>query len=321
VNAFARDLRRPIGVAILPSGDVVAIEAGAEMGSRLVLLRDPTGRGEATERRTLLESADPVVGVGGDGVDLYVATARSVQRCRTMARARGQQALCKRIAAADAGREFRGLEVAAGDGNLYVLEGPAPAPGDTVDRASDGRLLAMHADGSDGRVISSRVPTSAVFAIDSAGGGEVWLAAANDEGIRAWRPAADQGPAPGAATVRVAAAAYYSRDQYPRDYRRGLFIAWRPASTDNDSAQISFIRDEDASVPRDTVTFLSGLAPEGAGSPDRHRPPTFGVAVDGTLIVADAARGVLWRVRFKCAACTPDPVLPKPRRRVHPASH
>jgi glucose/arabinose dehydrogenase len=46
----------------------------------------------------------------------------------------------------------------------------------------------------------------------------------------------------------------------------------------------------------------------------RGRPDALAASRDGALLVADESRGTVWRIAFRCGACTPDPVPPVQRR-------
>ncbi|HXQ64326.1 MAG TPA: sorbosone dehydrogenase family protein [Steroidobacteraceae bacterium] len=107
---------------------------------------------------------------------------------------------------------------------------------------------------------------------------------------------------------------FYGREQFPRSYRGGAFIAlhgsWnRSTFTGYKVVQVPFSRGRPAGPPQD---FLTGFIADAGRSEVYGRPAGLAVATDGALLVADDAGNTIWRVTFKCAACTPDPAPPRP---------
>lgn len=108
--------------------------------------------------------------------------------------------------------------------------------------------------------------------------------------------------------------AFYGRDHFPKGYRGGAFVALGGALA---GAPVGFrvvaIPFADGKPSGPPADFLTGFVGEGAQRAIHGRPSAVAVATDGTLLVADDIGNTIWRVIFKCAACTPDPMVPHPR--------
>ena len=102
---------------------------------------------------------------------------------------------------------------------------------------------------------------------------------------------------------------FYTREQMPKGLRRGAIIALAgPQSSFGAQAykvvMVPFAEGRPSGPPQD---LLTGFVKDAAAGEVYARPLALAVATDGTLLVADDS-GTIWRVVFKCAACTPDPV-------------
>jgi glucose/arabinose dehydrogenase len=114
--------------------------------------------------------------------------------------------------------------------------------------------------------------------------------------------------------------AFYGRTQFPKDYRGGAFIAlhgsWNRSSFSG--YKVVFVPFAAGRPAGPAVDFLTGFIKDGEAGEVYGRPAGVAVATDGSLLVADDAGDTVWRVSFKCAACTPDPV--PPAKRAHAAA-
>ncbi|MBS0393383.1 MAG: sorbosone dehydrogenase family protein [Proteobacteria bacterium] len=111
--------------------------------------------------------------------------------------------------------------------------------------------------------------------------------------------------------------AFYTRSQFPKSYRGGAFVALHGSWNRTSLAgyQVAFVPFEAGRPAGPPQPFLTGFIKDEAAGEVYGRPAAVAVATDGALLVADDAGDAIWRVVFKCAACTPDPV--PPRRRAH----
>jgi glucose/arabinose dehydrogenase len=106
--------------------------------------------------------------------------------------------------------------------------------------------------------------------------------------------------------------AFYGRAQFPKAYRGGAFIAlhgsWNRSSFSGYKVVfVPFAAGRPAGPAED---FLTGFIKDGGAGEVYGRPAGVAVATDGALLVADDAGNTVWRVSFRCAACTPDPLPP-----------
>jgi glucose/arabinose dehydrogenase len=104
--------------------------------------------------------------------------------------------------------------------------------------------------------------------------------------------------------------AFYGRAQFPKSMRGGAFVALHGSSNHSrlvgyKVVHVPFVNGHPAGPPED---FLTGFVQDEASATVYGRPAGVAVATDGALLVADDAGNTIWRVTFKCAACTPDPV-------------
>ena len=104
---------------------------------------------------------------------------------------------------------------------------------------------------------------------------------------------------------------FYGRDQFPKGYRGAAFLALGGALSGTPVGfrvvSVPFAGGKPSGPPAD---FLTGFVGEGAELKLYGRPSAVAVATDGTLLVADDIGNTIWRVIFKCAACSPDPTVP-----------
>ena len=110
--------------------------------------------------------------------------------------------------------------------------------------------------------------------------------------------------------------AFYGRDRFPKNYRGGAFIALHGSWNRSTFAgyKVVFVPFADGRPAGPAEDFLTGFIKDAAKSEVYGRPAGIAVAADGALLVADDAGDTIWRVTFKCGACTPDPVAGKPAR-------
>ncbi len=107
--------------------------------------------------------------------------------------------------------------------------------------------------------------------------------------------------------------AFYGRAQFPKNYRGGAFVAlhgsWNRSSFVG--YKVVFVPFANGRPAGPAEDFLGGFVKDADASEVYGRPAGVAVATDGSLLVADDDGDTVWRVVFKCAACTPDPVLPR----------
>jgi glucose/arabinose dehydrogenase len=103
--------------------------------------------------------------------------------------------------------------------------------------------------------------------------------------------------------------AFYGRAHFPKSYRGGAFVALHGSWNRSSFAgyKVVFVPFADGRPAGAAEDFLTGFIKDGDEGSVYGRPAGVAVATDGSLLVADDAGDTVWRVTFKCAACTPDP--------------
>jgi len=356
VLPFARGLDAPHALLVLPNGDVLVAESrganerGAKSANRVTLLRDSTGAGTADQQFVMLKDLDRPSALALRRDRLLVAGADGVLSCPFLVGQTRMHGDCHTLAELPSAGGYdhwtRGLALDPDESHLYVSVGSsgesAPDARDLAetDRAS---ILVLAPEGRGRRSYATGLRDPGGLAVEP-GRGRLYAAvgarpSADGEGpedfftrieegaFYGWgTPAARAGHPPKAGALDVALGAgavprallFYTRDHFPKGMRGGAFIALaggaeRFAPAGYRVVHVPFADGRPAGPPQD---FLTGFVRDARAHSINARPLALAVATDGTLLVADDA-GMIWRVVFKCAACTPDPVPVHPHDK-HP---
>ena len=287
--AFARGLDHPGPILVLPNGDVlVAVRDG------VTLLRDADGTGTADAEIPLIADLGQPLGLVLRRDKLYVATAEALHACTFFV---GRQRIggnCHPIATwpDDAGKPVRGgLTFNRDETLLYVALAGGKDPAGIWALRPDGKSAHLQATLA-ATALALEPSKGTVWTTDSG----VALVAPGDEAI-ARVPIRAHGP--------VTGLTFYGRDRYPKEYRGGLFVAEGGAG-ESAPPRISYVAFAGARPAAEVTPFAGGF--------QRGRPDALATSRDGALLVADEARGTVWRIAFRCGACTPDPEPPVRRR-------
>ena len=350
VTVYARGLAGPRSLLVLPNGDVLVTEA-RPAAARVTLLRDGRGDGVADQQFVLLAGLSQPQGLALRRDRLYVATGDAVLSCPYLVGQTRLHGQCRRLLELPAGgsgaQAAHGIAFSPDEAHLYVGVGSAAAArtdaGENAAAARNepharrGAILVARPDGSERRVYASSLVTPAGLAFephsgalwatlgadsgagdgpdDRSGGGAAadCLTSVRDGGFYACLP----GPVDFSFAAPAAALglAFYGREHFPRAYRGGAFVAQYGTRRGAVLAGykvvfVPFAAGRPAGAAQD---FLTGFVRDAARGEVYGRPAGVAVAADGTLLVADDAGNTIWRVTFKCAACTPDPVSAAPR--------
>jgi len=113
-----------------------------------------------------------------------------------------------------------------------------------------------------------------------------------------------------AAHVAPLGLAFYGRTHFPKAYRGGAFVALHGSWNRSSFAgyKVAFVPFTDGTPAGPPEDFLTGFIKDAEAGEVYGRPAGIAVATDGSLLVADDSGDTIWRVTFKCAACTPDPI-------------
>ncbi len=350
IVAFARGLDGPRSLLVLPNGDVLVAESrGAEEGSpsanRVTLLRDSTGAGVADQRFALITDLNRPVGLALRRDRLFVGVSDALESCPFLVGQTRLHGECHPVldlpSAAGHDRWARPVAVNPDESRVFAGVGASgDAEADARDRTESARatILSARPDGHDVHAVASglREPLALAFEPVSgrlyatvaertlAAGGRApdFLAHVDDGAFYGW-PAASPGAKPHAPELLLPPGStprglvFYHREQFPKDYRGAAFLALAGSGGATFDAgfkvvAVPFANGKPSGPPMD---FLTGFVKDASLGQVYGGPSAVAVATDGTLLVADESGNTVWRVIFKCAACTPDPVVPTGRPR------
>jgi len=295
VDAYARGLDHPGALLVLPNGDVLVAESKG-----VSLLRDTAGNGVADVQVPLVTGLDRPQGLALRRDRLYVANAAGVHACVYLVGRSRLAGPCRHIADLP---DERGAPVTGGltfdrdETTLYLALGA----GRGTSSATAPCVYALQPDGKAGHLHAALQGAPAGLALEPSRG-QLWSI---DTGRSPPELVAVGGPAHGVALAggnTPAGLAFYGRDRFPKAYRGGAFVV-EPGAGPGAAARIVAVPFADAHPSGPPEEFVADF---GGGVPGR--PVALAVTRDGALLVADEARGTLWRIAFKCGACTPDPL-------------
>ncbi len=96
-------------------------------------------------------------------------------------------------------------------------------------------------------------------------------------------------------------AVFYEGHQFPEVYRHGVFLAehgsWNRRV--RQGYEIAFVPFRGGRPAGEPTTFLSGLVPDARQAAVYGRPVGVAVLPDGSLLVSDDGRKVIWRIAFE----------------------
>lgn len=302
IQAYARGLEGVSALLVLPNGDVLVAESRhgtVRSVERLTLLRDTTGSGSADASFVLASDLAGIHGLALRRDRLFVAAREGLYSCPYLVGQTRLHGAC---------RLQIPFETAMGSGAVWhpderrVLVAAAPLNGAAglYVAAADAHELAPLPGaplGATGLAFSpaGELWTSAPATSEAAGGTS--LLAVPESSSRRVELGAGAQPR---------ALLFYGRAHFPRLHRGGLFVA---------TAQSVVVAPFVDGRPTGAVeTVVDGFSADAAAAPYAH-PSTLAVQTDGALLVGDET--TLWRVTFKCAACTPDPVPVRARPTPH----
>ena len=340
VTVYARGLAGPRSLLVLPNGDVLVTEE-RPAAARVTLLRDGRGDGVADQQFVLLAGLDQPHGLALRRDRLYVASGDAVLSCPYLVGQTRMHGECRRLLELGAddsrARGPHALAISPDEGRLYVGVGSGAGAGAILVARPDGRELRRYARSvGEPTGLAFEPHSGALWSTLSGGEGQADVAgdAAGDgptggpgsfaatDALWSVREDAAHGGAARAPELRFAAPAatlglaFYGREHFPALYRGGAFVAQHGVRHGTELAGykvvfVPFAAGRPAGAAED---FLTGFVREAGQGEVYGRPAAVAVASDGTLLVADDVGGTIWRVTFKCAACTPDPRPASPQR-------
>jgi glucose/arabinose dehydrogenase len=335
VSVYARDLAGPRWLAVAPNGDVFVSESGA---GKIVVLHDSQRRGSAESRDTFVDHLNMPFGIAFQNDYVYVANTNEVVRFRydpkTSKRIGEAQHILDLPGMGYRQHWTRSLSFSPDGKKLFVSVGSKT----NVSIEADSRraaILVADPDGTNMRVYASglRNAVGIAFNPDS---NELWAAVNErddisdnlppdyfthvaDGGFYGWPYAyigqhpdnrVSQRPdlvaktlipdvllGPHVAPLQVA---FYDKQAFPSHYWHGAFIAehgsWNRRI--RNGYQVVFIPFLHGGPAGEPLPFLSGFVPDPAGKNVYGRMVGVAVAADGSLLISDDGRGIIWRVFF-----------------------
>ena len=307
VQPYARGLDGVRALLVLPNGDVLVAESRrgpARAVHRVTLLRDTAAAGVADQSFVLTDDLEYPFGLGLRRDRLTVGAGESLWSCPYLVGQARLHGSCK-LQAALAGGEGAALAWHPDEGHLVVATEPTAA--------GPGALYTAHAEAHSLQPVAGRLGAVAGVAFSSKG--DLWTtlsdaaaSGATPVGARAISvpdtPAAGRAELPLGAHGAPRALLFYGRTHFPLLHRGALFVA-----TDESVLVAPFAGGKPTGAVEE---FMGGFASVDGAAP-YGRPTALAVGTDGALLVADDT--TIWRVTFKCAACTPDPVPARPARK------
>jgi len=331
VNEYARGFKEPRWLAVAPNGDIFV--AGTGSGDVFVL-RDPKNTGSAQEREVFVAGMKEPFGIAFRGNYVYVGNTGELVRFpydpKTSKRTGEAEHL---LDLPTKGHSTRSLVFSADGKQLFIgIGSQSNVSIETDERRA--AITVCDPDGKNARIYASGLRNPVGLAIEPSSG-QLWtgvnerdmlgddlppdyLTSVREGGFYGW-PYSYIGdnldprvkPQRPDLTARAIVPdvllgahraplqfAFYTGTQFPEKYRGGIFLAEHGSWNRSKLAgyQVVFVSFQNGKPAGDPLTFLSGFAPDPAGTDIYGRPVGVAVAPDGALLVSDDGAGVIWRI-------------------------
>lgn len=335
VSIFASGFAEPRWLAVAPNGDVFVADSGA--GDVIVLRTAPSPAGAL--REIFADHLSLPFGIAFHGAYVYVANSAQVVRFRldpkTSQRLSGGEPILDLPGGGYHQHWTRSLAFSPDGTKLFVSVGSRSNVGIEED-ARRAAILVVDPDGRNMRVYANGLRNAVGVAFDPSSG-ELW-AAVNERddlgddvpsdyfthvipgGFYGWpyaylghhvdnrvssRPdMVAKSITPDlllGAHVAPLQFAFYDKQQFPPEYRGGAFIAehgsWNRRI--RSGYQVVFVPFQNGVSSGPPTPFFSGFVPDPAGKHVYGRMVGVAVAVDGSLLISDDGRNVIWRISYE----------------------
>lgn len=335
ISIFASGFRQPRWLAVAPNGDVFVADS---MAGKIVVLHGPPEQSTSTSRELFAENLNLPFGIAFHEGFVYIACTNEVVRFAfdpTTSRAIGGAEHLLDLPGLGYHQHWTRSLAFSQDGNtMFVSVGSET----NVSVESDPRraaILAVDPDGNHMRVFAAGLRNAVGIAVCPQTG-SLWATVNErdnngddipsdffthviDAGFYGWpysylgshvdnrvpaRPElVKKALVPDVllgAHVAPLQFVFYQGQQFPSQYRHGVFIAehgsWnRHIRT---GYQVVFLPFHDGRPAGPLVPFLSGFVPDPSKREVYGRPVGVAVQQDGSLLVSDDGRGVIWRVHY-----------------------
>jgi len=333
VSVFASGFVQPRWLAVAPNGDVFVADSAA---GAVLVLRDPRDLGKAESRQIFADHLNLPFGIAFHDDYIYVAATNEVLRFRydrrTSSRIGNRERILELPGMGYNQHWTRSLAFSSDGKKLFVSVGSKTNVSIEPDTRR-GAILVVDPDGNNMRIYASGLRNAVGIALNQQSG-RLWAAVNErddigddvpddyfaevvENGFYGWPYSYLGQHVDNRVTFRpdlVALAlvpdvllgahvaplqfAFYEGQQFPVSYRHGAFLAengsWnRRLRTGYQVVFIPFINGSPAGAP---TPFLSGLVPDRATAEVYGRPLGVAVMPDGSLLVSDDGRKLIWRV-------------------------
>jgi glucose/arabinose dehydrogenase len=336
VSVFATGFIGPRWLAVAPDGDVFVADSPA---GEIVVLHDPQKQGSAESREVFADHLDLPFGIAFHDDYVYVANTNQVVRFRydpkTSRRLGSAEHILDLPGKGYHQHWTRSLAFSPDGKKLFISVGSKT----NVSIESDPRraaVLIADSDGANMRIYASGLRNPAGIAINPESGA-LWAAVNERDDIDDDTPSdyfahiVDGGfygwpytyigqhvddrvsPRPDLAAKAIVPdvllgahvaplqAAFYEQQAFPSSYWHGAFIAehgsWNRRL--RSGYQVVFIPFRNGAPAGEPTAFFSGFVPDPSGKDVYGRMVGIAVAADGSLLISDDGRNVIWRVSCK----------------------
>jgi glucose/arabinose dehydrogenase len=336
VSVFARGFTGPRWLAIAPNGDVFVADSAA---GEIVVLHDSQKQGSAESRDVFADHLDLPFGIAFHNDHVYVANTNQVVRFlydpKTSRRLGGAEHILDLPGKGYHQHWTRSLVFGPDGSKLFISVGSKT----NVSIESDPRraaVLVADADGKKMQIYASGLRNAAGIAINLESG-DLWAAVNErddigndtpsdylthvvDGGFYGWpysyigahvdnrvssRPdLVAKAIVPDVllgAHVAPLQIAFYDKQQFPSAYWHGVFIAehgsWNRRL--RSGYQVVFIPFRNGAPAGGPTSFFSGFVPDPTGRDVYGRMVGVAVAADGSLLISDDGRNLIWRVCYE----------------------
>ena len=335
VSVFAKDFENPRWLAVSPNGDVFVSDSGA---GEVVVLHRPTANTTAQSRAVFADHRSQPFGIAFDNHHVYVADTDQVVRFpydpSSSARLGGAEHLFDLPGGGYNQHWTRSLAFSLDRKRLYVSVGSRK----NIDVEPEPRatIMASDPDGKNARTYASGLRNAVGIACDPESG-LLWATVnerddigddvpndffthIHENGFYGWPYAYGDrrvdnrvSPRPDLvakmikpdvyldAHVAPLQFAFYDKEQFPPEYRHGVFVAehgsWNRRI--RSGYQVEFIPFRNGAPSGRPQLFLWGFVPDPAKKEVYGRPVGVAVTPDGALLVSDDGANVIWRISYE----------------------
>src|SRR5882762_6822518 len=330
-RGLLKSFKMPRWLTVASNGDIFVADTGA---GEIIVLRDPQNTGGAQEREVFVVGMNRPFGIAFRENYVYIGNMNELLRFRddpkTSKRLGEKEHL---LDLPSGGHDTRSLAFSADSKHLFIAVG-SNSNIDTGEDPRRAAVTICDPDGKNARLYATGLRNPVGLALEPVTGA-IWttvnerdelgddlppdyFTSLKDGGFYGWPYSyigdnVDQRVKPQrpdlvaratipdvlvGAHVAPLQFAFYTGKQFPESYRGGAFVAEHGSWNRSLRAgyQIAFVAFKDGQPSADPVPFMTGLVPDPSAPDVLGRPVGVTVAPDGSLLVADDAAGVIYRI-------------------------